>query len=287
MPYHKSVDEAVDEDKHPDRRAHVAHTSPHAQHSACVVVCLQSRAALALCDNDEGVQDLVELAEVEDPTPEGQSFVPQSSNVSRVRVAVRAHVNERVLGLPDVDGRVVGSGVTKTSGSVDLAHRVGDTCKAIWVVKARPGVPEGSEHGDEGSEAVDGECDIVQDDEGLEEGLASDPPRLVVTLAVHGVEGEDGEDVGGSEEGWHLWAHREVEQPWRDAKRRAKRALSDGRRQRVGQAGRREGEEVLGRQGEVDLRARHGDGGREADALSMAAGGCVLIDLEGRNAWGI
>jgi hypothetical protein len=195
-----------------------------------VVVGLQSRAALAFCDNDEGVQDLVELAEVEDPTPEGQSLVPQSSNVSRVRVTVRAHVDERVLGLPNVDGRVVGCGVTKTSGSVDLAHGIGDTCKAIGVVEARPCVSEGSEHGDEGSEAVDRECDIVEDDERLEERLAGDPPRLVVTLAVHGVEGEDGEDVGDSEEEWHLWAHREVEQPWRDAERRAKRALSDRRR---------------------------------------------------------
>ena len=287
MPYHKSVDEAVDEDKHPDRRAHVAHTSPHAQHSACVVVCLQSRAAFALCDNDEGVQDLVELAEVEDPTPECQSLVPQSSNISRVRVAVRAHVNERVLGLPDVDGRVVGSGVTKTSGSVDLAHGIGDARKAIGVIETRPGVTEGSEHGDEGGEAVGRKDDIVEDDEGLEEGLASDPPRLVVTLAVHSVEGKDGDDVGGSEQDWHLRAHREVEQPWRDAKRRAKRALSDGRRQRCGEVGRREGEELLGRQREIHLRARHGDGVGEADALSMAAGGCVLIDLEGRNAWGI
>jgi hypothetical protein len=228
--YHQCVDEAVDEDEHPDGRAHVAHTSPHAQHSACVVVCLQSCAALALCDNDKGVQDLVELAEVEDPTPKGQSFVPQSSNVGRVRVTVRSHVDERVLGLPDVNGGVVCCSITKTSGSVDLAHRVGDTCKAVWVVETGPGVLEGSEHGDEGSEAVDGEYHIVEDNEGLEEGLACDPPRLVVTLTVHSVEGKDGENVGGSEEEWHLRAHREVEQPWRDAKRRAKGALFDRRR---------------------------------------------------------
>ena len=183
-------------------------------------------------------------------------------------------MNERVLRLPDVDGRVVGSGVTKTSGSVDLAHGIGDARKAIGVIETRPGVTEGSEHGDEGGEAVGRKDDIVEDDEGLEEGLTSDPPRLVVTLAVHGIEGEDGEDVGGSEEDGHLWAHREVEQPWRDAERRAKRALSDGRRQRCGEVGRREGEELLGRQREIHLRARHGDGVGEADALSMAAGVC-------------
>lgn len=271
------MDEAVDEDEHPDRRAHVAHASPHAQHSAGMVVCLQSRAALALCDNDESVQDLVELAEVEDPAPEGQSLVPQSSNISGVGVSVRAHVDERVLGLPDVDGRVVGCSVAETSRSVDLAHRVGDAGKAVGVVEAGPGVHKGSEHGDEGGEAVDGERDIVQDDEGLEEGLACNPPRLVVTLAVPGVQAEDDEDVGGGEQEGHLGAHRKVEEPWRDAEGRAKGALADGRRQRGGQVGRREGEQLLGRQREVHLRARHDGDGLEADALSMAAGGLEVV----------
>lgn len=125
--HHKSVDEAVDEDKHPDRRAHVAHTSPHAQHSACVVVGLQSRAALALCDNDERVQDLVELAQIEDPAPESETLVPQSSNVSVIGSTVRSHVDERVLGLPNVDGCVVGNRVAESSRSVDLAQRVRNT----------------------------------------------------------------------------------------------------------------------------------------------------------------
>lgn len=247
MSYHKSVDEAVDEDEHPDRWAHVAHTGPHAEHGASVVVCLQSRAALALRNNDEGVQDLVKLAEVEDPAPESQSLVPQSSNVGRIRVSVPAHVDERVLGLPDVDGRVVCCSVAKSSRSVDLAHRVGDTCKSARVVKAWPSVHKGSEHGDEGSEAVDCERDIVDDDEGLEEGLACDPPRLVVTLAVPGIEREDGDDIRSSKEEWHLWAHCEVEEPWRDAEWRAERALFDRRRQRSGQVGWREGEQLLGR----------------------------------------
>ena len=225
--HHKSVDEAVDEDEHPDRRAHVAHTSPHTQHSACVVVCLKSCATLALCDNDESVQDLIELAEVEEPTPEGKSLVPQSSNISRIRVSTRAHVNQRVLGFPNVDGRVVCSSIAQASRSVDLAHRVGNACETGRVVESWESVSECAVHGDEGSGAVDCKDDVVEDDERLEEGLARNPPWLMATLAVDGVQSEDGEDVGGRKEERHLGAHREVEEPWRDAERRAKRTFLD------------------------------------------------------------
>lgn len=121
------MNEAVDEDKHPDGRAHVAHTSPHAKHCARMVVGLQSRATLALCDNDERVQDLVELAQIEDPAPESETLVPQSSNVGVIGSTVRSHVDERVLGLPNVDGCVVGNRVAESSRSVDLAQRVRNT----------------------------------------------------------------------------------------------------------------------------------------------------------------
>lgn len=82
------MNEAVNEDEHPDRRAHVANASPHAQHGAGMVVGLQGRAPLAFGDNDESIQNLVELAEIENPTPESQSFIPQPTNIGRVGVSV-------------------------------------------------------------------------------------------------------------------------------------------------------------------------------------------------------
>jgi hypothetical protein len=267
--HHQSVNEAVDEHKHPDGRAHVAHTSPHAKHCASMVVCLQSRATLALCDNDERVQDLVELAQVEDPTPESESLVPQSSNVGVIGSAVRAHVDKRVLGLPNVDGCVVGSRVAESSRSVDLAQRVCNTGKTVRVVKAGPGVSQCPVHGDEGSEAVDCEGDIVQDDKGLEEGLAGDPPRLVAAFTVPGVQREDGDDVGESEGSGHLRAHCEVEEPWRDAERRAKGALFDGRREGGRLVRGREGEQIRWRKAPVDLWTGH-DGDARSVAIAMA-----------------
>ena len=54
--YHHGVDARVDEGKHPDGSRHVADTGPHAEHGTSVVVSLQSGAALALHDDDDGVE---------------------------------------------------------------------------------------------------------------------------------------------------------------------------------------------------------------------------------------
>jgi hypothetical protein len=59
--HHHGVNTRVDEREHPDRWRHVAHSCPHAHHSACVVVGLESGAPLSLDKNDDGIKDLVEL----------------------------------------------------------------------------------------------------------------------------------------------------------------------------------------------------------------------------------
>lgn len=68
---HHSVNARVEEDEHPDWRRHEANARPHAQHCAGMVVGLQGCASLALCNNDERVEHLVELGEVEPPSPKG------------------------------------------------------------------------------------------------------------------------------------------------------------------------------------------------------------------------
>lgn len=156
-------------------------------------------------------------------------------------------MDERVLRLPDVDCAVVGDCVSQASRTVNLAHGVCDAGEAARVIPAWPSVYERPEHGDESREAVDGKDDIVEDDEGLEERLTRDPPGLVAAAAVHGVEVEDGEDVGDGEEERHLRAHCQVEEPWRDSEGRAKGALADGRRKSSRQVCWRELEELLGR----------------------------------------
>lgn len=64
-----------------------------------MVVGLESGAALALCENDEGVEDLVEFGEVEPPAPEGKSFVPETAQIGRLgHTAIQ--LDESILGLP-------------------------------------------------------------------------------------------------------------------------------------------------------------------------------------------
>jgi len=91
--YHHSVNARVDKSKHPDRRGHEAHTSPHRQHSAGMVVFLECGASLALCENDGRVKDFVELGEVEPPAPESQALVPDSADIAGVGHAIGADEN--------------------------------------------------------------------------------------------------------------------------------------------------------------------------------------------------
>jgi hypothetical protein len=76
------MDEAVHEDEHPDRRAHVSNTCPHAEHGSGMVICLQGRASFSLCQDNEGIENLIELAQVKKPSIKGQSFKPESTKVS-------------------------------------------------------------------------------------------------------------------------------------------------------------------------------------------------------------
>ena len=116
----------------------------------------------------------------------------------------------------------------------------------------------------------------MQDDKGLEETLAGNPPRFVAALTVPGVQREDGDDVGEGEEGGHLRAHGEVEEPWRDAEWRAKSALSDGRREGGRLVGGREGgEQIQWRKAKVDLGTRH-DGDARSVAIAMAVCRCCF-----------
>ena len=88
--YHHGVNGRIDEDEHPNRRAHEADTGPHTQHGASMMVGLQGGATLALRDNDHRVHDLIEFTHVKDEAPKGQAFVPQPANVRRVGVTIVA-----------------------------------------------------------------------------------------------------------------------------------------------------------------------------------------------------
>lgn len=110
------MDKGVEEAEDPDGAGHVAHTSPHAHHGSGVVVGLQSRAVLALGQDDEGVENLVELAQVEDPAVEVEALGPQAAGLKGVGHTIAgSHISSGALrgGIPSSSGVVVVHGVAQ------------------------------------------------------------------------------------------------------------------------------------------------------------------------------
>jgi hypothetical protein len=254
------VDERVDKDKHPDRRGHVTDASPHAQHGACVVVGLESCASLALCDNDHGVDNLVELGEVEEPAPEGKALVPEAANVGGVRSALWHQLDHSVFGLPDIGGRVVVNSIAKAARTIDLTQRVGNTSQASAVVKSRPNSVDSAAHGVEGDTGVDSQENVVQNDKDLEGASFTDGPWLVSLTSVVRVDGEHSDDIGSRNGDGNLYVQGAVVDIEVDREGRLPSGLVGGRRESSGQMMRRELEERSVGEGEMDRRARHGGG---------------------------
>lgn len=199
------MDEGVDEAEDPDRSGHVTHTSPHAEHSTGVVVGLESGAELALGEDDEGIKDLVELGEVEDPAVEGKTLVPETARVEAAGVAIGTEGDVGRVGLESTGLIAVEDGVAETSGTVDAADGVDETSETFRTEGAHERAADGTEHADEGPGGVDGEEDIVGNDKPVERpGLADSPGLLAGRLVVdveelggNGVDGSDGQrDLG-------------------------------------------------------------------------------------------
>jgi len=144
-----------------------------------MVVSLQSRAPLPLGRDDKGVQELVELAEIEQPAPEGETLVPHAANIGGVRSSVWQQVDDGVLDLPGSGGRVEGDGVTQTARTVYLAERVGHTGQSVGVVEAGPDTIRSPRQGSKGDGRVEGQEDVVQHDKDLEGASLCNPPRFV------------------------------------------------------------------------------------------------------------
>lgn len=189
------MDTRVDLDEHPYRRRHVAHASPHGQHGAGVVILLESGATLSFDENDDGVEDFVELGEVEPPAPERKTLVPHPANIGAVRHTIGTNVDVGVPAAPAVCIWVVRDCVTKTSRSLDLAERVDGANKGIGLPPVWEGCLQAVEHGEAGESRVYSEKDVVRNDKCLEPAVARNPPRLVAMLAIVPVEVRDGRGV--------------------------------------------------------------------------------------------
>lgn len=128
----------IDQGEDPDRSCDVTDTCPHAHHGTGVMVRLQGRALLTLGQNDDGVKDLVELGQVEDPAEEGQTLIPETTKIGGVRNTSCSQTELGVAEGPLVNGSVVRSRVTVTPGSIDLAQRIGNSCDVVGIIPTGP-----------------------------------------------------------------------------------------------------------------------------------------------------
>lgn len=120
--YHHSVNARIDKSKHPDWRTHVTHTSPHTKHGASVVISLQSRASLSLGQDDHGIDDFIEFAQVEEPAPKCQTFVPDSAYIRRIWCEhVCTKMDQAVSGSIAAASRVVHDRIAVTTRTLNLA----------------------------------------------------------------------------------------------------------------------------------------------------------------------
>lgn len=160
----------IDKDKHPNRRRHVAHTGPHAHHGASMVVSLESRAQTALGEDDEGVEDLVELAQVENPAVESQALVPDAAQISAAGSAIASEGDSIGVRGPAALVLVVVDGVAQASRPMKPSHAVDKgTETSVGGEWADDTAAHDTNHSVEGPGRVDGEENIVGNDKGMEE----------------------------------------------------------------------------------------------------------------------
>lgn len=192
--YHHGVDARVQEAEEPDGWSHVAHTSPHAHHGTGVVISLKSRGLLALGENDNGINDLVELGEVEEPSVECETLVPETATNGQ---GVGSNIGGETRGGVDklAGGSVVLDRVGKARWAVELANRVNNANESVWARWAWDGGLECLPHANKGPCRVDGEEDVVEDDNPVEPASLGESPRLVTAGGVDLVHCDGGDGV--------------------------------------------------------------------------------------------
>jgi hypothetical protein len=185
------VNARVDQDKHPNRRRHIANASPHAQHGTRVVISLQSGAALPLGENDGGIENLVELGEVEPPAPPRKAFIPHPSNVGRWGQAIGIKADEAVPVVPLVRLRVIRSGAAKSTRAIDFAESIDSADKCVGIGIMGEGPLQTVEHSIASDSGVDSKEDVVKNNECLEDSRLADGPRLVPMASVVRIQRDD------------------------------------------------------------------------------------------------
>lgn len=228
------------------------------------MIGLESRAGLALGQDDEGVENLVELGQVEQPAVVGETLVPDAAHLGGAGETVGVngrggHIGTR--GLEAVGVLVEVDRVSEAGGAVKTADAVSGGGRAAGAKGVGDAAAEATEHAPKGPGRVDGEEDVVEDDKDLEGGRLANGPGLLAAGAVEAVEQLDGDGVGGGNGQGHAGVEGTLEDRLGDVEGvhdgEVLRRGGDGRRRVV----RREVEELALGPGAHDTGVvSHGDG---------------------------
>ena len=233
------MDEAVEEEEDPDRRAHVLDPDKETPTGSHMMVSLQGRALLSLQEDDGGIDKLVELGDVEPPAVKGEPLVPKSTELIGFReIGVDGGLGgtggKRVRLEPRLGrrGRVVDRSVAQSRSPLHPAEGVHRSPKPVWRgerVLETP--PRSSDDPYKRPSRVDGEKDVVGDHEPEETGRLADRPGLPTALAINVVPGLDDEDVGRGQEERPFVVQRSEEEVFGDGKGSSAKdgGLVDGR----------------------------------------------------------
>lgn len=164
-----------------------------------MVIGLESAAALSLGDDDSGVEHLVELGQVEPPSPEGKAFVPDPSHIRLIGSALGIQVHKGVLAHPPFLIVAVEHSVAESARSIHLAEGIHGADKGVALRVVREGGFQSAEHGVTGDGRVDGQKDVVENDKGLERARLADRPGLVAMVAVVLVQEQNARCVDGGD----------------------------------------------------------------------------------------
>lgn len=182
---HHGMNTRVDEDKHPNRRRHVTHASPHTHHGTGVMVSLERGAQLALGQDDESVENFVELAEVEDPAVKGEAFVPDPAQIGAAGSSICGERDVVGVGQPPSLILAVVHGVAKTCRTMKPSHAVDKSVHTLRPYWVRHTTAHDAEHACEGPCRVNGQENVVDDNKGVEQtGLAQSPGLFAIGNVV-------------------------------------------------------------------------------------------------------
>lgn len=134
--YHQSVDARIDDDEHPDRRRHETNTGPSAEHGAGMMEGLEERGIFTLCEYDEGIDNLVELGQVEQPAIKGKPFIPQAAKISSVR-EVLIELHSSVGELPGIVGKTESGSAAVATRTVEFAESIHSPYQFVFAFPTR------------------------------------------------------------------------------------------------------------------------------------------------------